>query len=141
MSGTTRALTPARRDAGLRRLRALNRILIGAAVLASGLLTDVAAKAFPGHKRTVRTAPALPASAHTPARHRPHHARRHRHAARHRLSAPAQAPAATTPTPAAPAATTPAPAAPATTTAAPPPPTATQAAPTPAPAPVVSGGS
>jgi hypothetical protein len=128
MSGTTRALTPARRDAGLRRLRALNRILIGAAVIATGLLADVAAKAFPGHRRAVRSAaPAQPASAHTPARHRPHHVRHRRHAARPALRAPAQAPAAT--------------AAPPATSAAPQPPTATQAAPAPAPAPVVSGGS
>src|ERR1700761_3343702 len=110
MSGTTRALTPARRDAGLRRLRVLNRILIGAAVLATGLLTDVAAKAFPGHKRAVRVArPAEPASSGATPRHGHRHGRRHRHAVHHTLSPPAQPPATTT---AAPQSTTAAPAAP-----------------------------
>jgi hypothetical protein len=149
MTRTTRALTTARRDAGLRRLRALNRILIGGAIVATGLLTDVAAKAFPGHKRTV-TAPTLVPARSTAATHRRHHARGHRHEAHHGLSGPAQVPAAATTT-AAPAATTPAPAAttaaPAATTPAPqantPAPQATvpAPAPTPAPSPTVSGGS
>ena len=143
MSGKTPALTPARRDAGLRRLRVLNRILIGAAVLATGLLTDVAAKAFPGHKRAVRAGNATQLAAGTTAHRRSHarrhHAARHRRAAHHALSAPAQSPAAS-PAPAG-TATASAPAA------SPPPsqPTVTQStpapAPAPAPAPVVSGGS
>lgn len=142
MSRTTRALTPARRDAGLRRLRTLNRILIAAAVVLTGLLTDVAAKAFPGHKRTVRrTAVSRTAgvAATTAGRHR-HRERRHRHSAHHALSAPAQAPTSTAATTAAPQGTAPAaPApAPAVTTPAPP---ATGAQAAPAPAPVVSGGS
>jgi len=58
MTRLERPSTPARRDAGLRRLRALNRGLIGAAVAGTALLTDVAAHAFPGHKR-----PATPAAA------------------------------------------------------------------------------
>lgn len=140
MSRTTRALTPATRDAGLRRLRTVNRILIAAAVVLTGLLTDVAAKAFPGHKRTVRrTAVSRTAgvAATTAGRHRQ---RRHRHSAHHALSAPAQAPTSTAATTAAPQGTTPAaPApAPAVTTSAPP---ATGAQAAPAPAPVVSGGS
>jgi hypothetical protein len=139
MSGTTRALTPARRDAGLRRLRVLNRFLIGAAVVATGLLTDVAAKAFPGHKRAVRTSSAArptfgATSGVTATHHGRHHARRLRHAAHHTLSAPAQAPATSTAPASAPPASTPAPQ-----------PTVTQSAPAPAPAPspapVVSGGS
>ena len=51
MSRSLRASAHARRDAGLRRLRIVNRVLIGAAVAATGLLTDVTAHAFPGHKR------------------------------------------------------------------------------------------
>ena len=134
MGGTRRALTHARRDAGLRRLRVLNRFLVGAAVIGSALLTDVAAKAFPGHKRVLRVtspaqgAPSLP-TRHRQRRQAPHH----RHAVHHMLSAPAHTPAATTP-------------APAPTTTSEPPPTTTQAAapapaPAPSPAPVVSGGS
>ena len=83
MSRTMRALTPARRDAGLRRLRTLNRVLVAAAVVATGLLTDVAANAFPGpqapcacHAARPPQRPAADATAssaiarHTPA---PHH--------------------------------------------------------------------
>jgi hypothetical protein len=132
MSRSLRTHAHARRDAGLRRLRTLNRVLIGAAVAGTGLLTDVAANAFPGHKRHVTaTAPSAatrrPARASTggQARHRRrHHARRHKRAA---LRPPAQAPTTAT-------ATTPQPQV-TTTSAAPAP------APQPAPAPAVSGGS
>lgn len=141
MSRHTRSLTARRRDAGLRRLRIANRALIGAAVVFTGLLSDVAANAFPGHKRRVVSTPATTDGAQTPApataatHHRRHHARHH-----HALRRPAQAPSSSqTPT------TTSAPApAPATTSA---PPATTSAvpqstpAPAPAPAPVVSGGS
>jgi hypothetical protein len=149
MSRATRTLTPAGRDAGLRRLRIFNRMLLGAAVAGTGLLTDVAAQAFPGHKRVVRSpVAARPSSsphAAVPAHHRHSGRRHHEHAAHRALKAPAQPPtsstsaqAATTP---APQATTPAPQA---TTPAPqattPAPQATVAQ-SPPPAPVVSGGS
>lgn len=129
MSRSPGASAHARRDAGLRRLRVLNRVLIGAAVAGTGLLTDVAANAFPGHKRKV-TANVPSAATHTPSRtstraprhRRRHHARRHKRAA---LRPPAQAPTtATTTTPQV-----------TTTSAAPAP------APQSAPAPAVSGGS
>jgi hypothetical protein len=143
MSRTTRAFTPAGRDAGLRRLRTFNRLLVGAAVAGTGVLTDVAAQGFPGHKRVVR----LPAAAQTspsvqaavPAHHRHSAGRRHHHTAHRALSAPAHSPtaAATTQqaTTQAPQATSPAPQA--TTPA----PQVTVAQLPPAPAPVVSGGS
>lgn len=133
MSRSLRASAHARRDAGLRRLRIVNRVLIGAAVAATGLLTDVTAHAFPGHKRRA-IATASPARTPAPARRsgaearhrRAHHARHHRRPA---LRPPAQAP--TTATATAPQVTT--------TSAAPAP--APQPAPAPAPAPTVSGGS
>ena len=150
------------RDAALRRMRRANRWLIAGTVVATGLLTDVAAQAFPGRTITRSTDP--PSAVRT-RRPRAHSARqRHRpgthHAAHHALRPPAQVPAARTqaqtPTVAA-AAPAPAP----TTTAAPAPAPPTTAAPTPArapaptaaaapvpstpapsaPAPVVSGGS
>ncbi len=137
MSRFTRTSTPARRDAGLRRLRTLNRVLIGAAVAGTGLITDVAAHAFPGHKRSV-TATAASPSAHvarrTAGENRRHHRRHARHHAPGALRPPAHAPTTTHS-----AAPTPAP-----TTSAPQPaptPSAPQPAPQPAPAPVVSGGS
>src|ERR1700753_4313244 len=96
MSRTTHAWTPAHRDAGLRRLRTVNRILIGAAVVATGLLTDVAGKAFPGHKRPVRTTvPVHTSSGTTGDAHARRHAHRRHHSVHHALSAPAQAPAST----------------------------------------------
>ncbi len=130
MSRFTRVSTPDRRDAGLRRLRTLNRVLIGAAVAGTGLLTDVAAHAFPGHKRSV-TATAATASApearRTAGENRRHHGRHARHHAPRTLRPPAHPPTTThsaTPTAA-------------VTTSTPQP--APQPAPTPAP--VVSGGS
>jgi hypothetical protein len=130
MSRVTRVSTPARRDAGLRRLRTLNRLLIGAAVVGTGLLTDVAAHAFPGHKRavTAKAATASPPATRRAPRHRRSHPGRHaRHHAPGMLHPPAQPP--TTTHSAAPT--------PVVTTSAP------QPAPAPAPtqAPVVSGGS
>ncbi|HET8978690.1 MAG TPA: hypothetical protein VFN87_11070 [Solirubrobacteraceae bacterium] len=138
-------MTPARRDAGLRRLHVLNRVLIGGAVVVTGLLTDVAANAFPGHKRTVGSSSvSQPGAARTSGSHRRHH-RTHHRSAHTGLSAPAQAPSATTGTGTAPAATAPAqtataPAqtAPAQTATAP---AQTVPAPAPAPSPVISGGS
>jgi hypothetical protein len=148
MTPSARAFTPAGRDAGLRRLRTANRLLVGASVAVTGLLADVAAQAFPGHKRTVHAAvatrsPTTPNAA--PAHHRT--AGRPRAHARHaRLHPPAQAPTTSTqqsPGPA-PQATAPAPQitnpAPQATTPAPQV-TAIQAPPPQAPAPVVSGGS
>jgi hypothetical protein len=158
MSRSARTPTPAGRDAGLRRLRILNRVLVGAAVAGTGLLTDVAAQAFPGHKRVVRppvAAQPSPSPAARPAHRRPAHrrhsaGRRHAPAAHRALTAPAQPPASSTSAQAtttpAPQATTPSPQA---TTPAPqattPAPQATvpqpQPQPQPQPAPVVSGGS
>ena len=146
MSRFTRASTPARRDAGLRRLRTLNRVLIGTAVAGTALLTDVAAHAFPGHKRPV-TATAATASTPAPGRTagegRRHHRRRparHNHASG-TLRPPAQPPTRTHAAASTPAVTTSAPqsaaSTPAVTT------SSAQPAPQPAPtpAPVVSGGS
>ena len=134
MSRFTRVSTPDRRDAGLRRLRTLNRMLIGVAVAGTGLLTDVAAHAFPGHKRSA-TATAATASApearRAAAENRRHHRRHARHHRPGALRPPAHAPTTTQ---------TAAPTAAVTTSA---PQTAPQPAPQPAPtpAPVVSGGS
>jgi len=61
MSRRARAYSPARRDAALRRLRSVNRLLIGASLAATGLLSEVAAQAFPGHARVV--ARGVPAAA------------------------------------------------------------------------------
>lgn len=58
------------RDAGLRRLRLANRVAIGGAVALTALLTDVAANAFPGHRRATHapvTAPARSSGATTTA--------------------------------------------------------------------------
>jgi hypothetical protein len=145
MSRITSSFTPAGRDAGLRRLRIVNRMLIGATVAVTGLLTDVAAQAFPGHKRVIRAAVATPPARTLgtagAARHR--HAVRHRERARRKLRPPAQAPSSVSGTTsatvqAAPTTTSaPAPVAPAPAAAAPAP-----VAPAPvSPAPVVSGGS
>ena len=134
------------RDAALRRMRRANRWLIAGTVAATGLLTDVAAQAFPGRTITRSTDPPTTAQTRRPRARSAH--KRHRpethHAIHHALRPPAQAPAAPTqeqtPTVAA-AAPAPAPAPAPTTTAAP------AAAPAPstpapsAPAPVVSGGS
>lgn len=130
MSRSAHPLTSAGRDAGLRRLRALNRVLVAVAVAGMGLLTEVAAQAFPGHKRVVRPpVAAQPTSRARPAvaAHRRHPGRRHHPHVTHRaLKPPAQAPttsASSTQQPTAPA------------------PQTTVAPPPPAPAPVVSGGS
>jgi hypothetical protein len=153
MNRSTRQSSPARRDAALRRLRVANRTLIGAAVLGTGLLTDVTANAFSGHSRHVTTTAAAKASAVAAAPRASRHRRHHRRAHHHGLRAPAHPPTSTsasrttsTATQSAPAPATTTQAAPAaqpTTQAAPAPQPTTQAAPTPAPqpAPVVSGGS
>ncbi|HEX4010253.1 MAG TPA: hypothetical protein VHX62_09605 [Solirubrobacteraceae bacterium] len=138
MGRGTSSFTPAGRDAGLRRLRAFNRLLVAVAVAATALLTDVVAQAFPGHKRVVATPPSIVRAAAPRASART--ARRRtvdrRHAGDDRLRRPAQAPtsAATRHThAAAPQATAPQ----ATTR----PATAAPAPQPAAPAPVVSGGS
>lgn len=61
MTGVFRPHTPARRDAAVRRLRTVNRSLIGLAVLSGAVLTDVAANAFPG--RTIKTVAGTPTTA------------------------------------------------------------------------------
>ncbi len=138
------------RDAALRRMHRANRWLIAGTVVATGLLTDVAAQAFPGRTITRSTDPPTTAQAPRPRAYsaRKRHRRETHHAVHHALRPPAQAPTAPTqeqtPTVAA-AAPAPAP----TTTAAPAPapaptPAAAPAPSTPAPtapAPVVSGGS
>jgi hypothetical protein len=152
MSRITPIFTPAGRDAGLRRLRVVNRVLIGATVAVTGLLTDVAAHAFPGHRRVVTP---RATGAATPATQTGHHARsaaaahHRRHGpAHHALRPPRQAP--TTATVARPRTTSAPPqttqASPQTTPAPPQTTPAPQAAapapqPAPSPAPVVSGGS
>jgi hypothetical protein len=105
------------RDAAVHRMRRVNRWLIAGTVVAAGLLTDVAAQAFPGRtitrttgsSATVRARPAIPAET----RHTYHH---------HALKPAARAPQRRVVTPAPAATSAPAP-------------------PAPAPAPVVSGGS
>jgi outer membrane biosynthesis protein TonB len=82
------------RDAALRRLSHLNRWLIAASAVLTGVLTDVAANAFPGHTR------------HAAATRRSSAARRRHHVAHKPLAPPAQAPqprSASTPEPSAPA--------------------------------------
>jgi hypothetical protein len=140
MSRITPTSTPAGRNAGLRRLRVLNRVMIGATVAVTGLLTDVAAHAFPGHRRVVTSRATGAASPATRARHPARlaagaHHRRH-HAAHHALRPPRHAP--TTASAAAPQ-TTPAPQQ--TTPASPQTTPAPAPQPAPNPAPVVSGGS
>lgn len=109
----------AARDAALRRLAGCNRLLIVGSVLLAGLLTDVAAHAFPGRSPALlkRAAERNAARAHAEHRHLPvHHTR----------------PPARTLGPVPATASAPAPA----------PPPAAAPAPPPAPAPVVvSGGS
>jgi hypothetical protein len=129
MGRGTSSFTPAERDAGLRRLRAFNRLLAAVAVAATALLTDVAAQAFPGHKRVVAAPPssARAATPRAPAR-TARRRTRHRHAGHHRLQPPAQAPTSATTTQ--------------SQSVAPQPPAAQATGPHPAaPAPVVSGGS
>ncbi|HEX3690035.1 MAG TPA: hypothetical protein VHV28_10060 [Solirubrobacteraceae bacterium] len=140
MSRSLRASAHTGRDAALRRLRILNRVLVGGALAATGLLTDVTAHAFTGHKRQLSASapsrtPAPPdasrGGAHPAHHHGGRHARRHRRAAL-RPPARAPAPATSTTTPGTTTATAPQPA----------PVPAPQPAPVPAPpAPTVSGGS
>jgi hypothetical protein len=63
--------TPRSRDAALRRLSRVNRWLIAGSAVLTGVLTDVAANAFPGH--TIRKGSARPTARKALA-----HARRHR---------------------------------------------------------------
>jgi hypothetical protein len=83
------------RDSSLRRLRTVNRVVIGGAVVLTGLLSDVAANAFPGHTRRASAA-TIPATSTgtsagtgsgTPATSSSRHRSRH-----HSLQPPAQAP-------------------------------------------------
>jgi hypothetical protein len=142
MNANQIAFTSSRRDAGLRRLRVANRVMIGVAVGLTGLFSDLAAKAFSGHPkrsaaRARRAAPALDRGhARNPAGSRRRDPARQ---ATPRLSRPTTTPTAPTPTPTPTTTTAPAPA-PAQTVAPTPGPTPTPA-PAPAPAPVVSGGS
>ncbi|HWC87716.1 MAG TPA: hypothetical protein VG388_14350 [Solirubrobacteraceae bacterium] len=146
------------RDAALHRMRRINRWLIAGAVLGAGVLTDVAAQAFPGRtiKRTASSSSgtrALPAKAKSAGRRRTRH-----RAVHHALTPPAQAPkaapqvvepvpgatSAPAPTQSAPAQSAPTQSAPAQSAPAAPVQSAPAPAPVqaaPAPAPVVSGGS
>lgn len=131
------------RDAGLRRMRRINRTLAAAMVALTLLFANAAARAFPGHARAAKSTPPpapssrrLPAhgSATRPVRHRPGgHRARSRHA---------ESPRSATTQHSATSRTTVAPANTATSPALSPPASPPQAAaPSPAPAPVVSGGS
>jgi hypothetical protein len=121
------------RDAALNRMRRMNRWLVASAVVATGLLTDVAAQAFPGQTITRRAESSSRTKPTTALTTVPTHRRlAHHHATHKALTPPSQAPQTqalvqTTSTVATPAPTQPAP-----TQAASPP--VTQA-------PVVSGGS
>ena len=145
MSHTHQPHRSSQRDAGLRRLRQINRTLAAATVALTLLFVNAAARAFPGHVRTGKvTSPSAPSthgastrrSAVRPARG---HATGHATGHRIRLHRAARPPSATTPH-----------AAPRTATAAPdtatspalsPPASPPQSAPATASAPVVSGGS
>jgi hypothetical protein len=60
--------TPRARDAALSRLRRLNRGLIAGSVVATLILTEVAAHAFPGHTQSAAAAvPAATQPAQAPA--------------------------------------------------------------------------
>jgi hypothetical protein len=146
--------SPRTRDVALNRMRRVKRLVVAGSLVLTGVLTDLAAQAFPGH--TVKRAALAPPT--TPARSaaRSHHVRSH-----HRLRPPAHHPRVHHSAPAAPAQSAPAQSAPAQSApaqsapvqsapaAAPAPTPAPAAAPAPtpapaaapAPAPVVSGGS
>jgi hypothetical protein len=135
------------RDAALHRMRRANRWLIAGAVALTGLLTDVAAQAFPGHairRTTVASTGRAGHGSRTAARRR-RHATHHTH--HDALRPPAHPPRSHTTTSAAQSAPAPATAAPAQSAPAPAPaPAPAQSAPAPAPAPaapapVISGGS
>jgi hypothetical protein len=130
------------RDAALNRMRRANRWLITAAVAVTGVLTEVAAQAFPGRTVVRHASPAAVRTGRLPRaalRTRRPEATHHR-AAHAALRPPSRPPRArvhrSAPASAAPAATAPADTTPAASAPAPAP------APAPAaPAPVVSGGS
>jgi len=144
---------PSQRDQALRRLRRANGAILAGAIVTMGVLTDVTAQAFAGHRVTRTTTPAAATSAATtsaatgsvvesaPTRSTPvaghHHRPRHHHAG---LNPPANPPqAATTSAPTGNASTSvPAPSIPVQSA-------AVQVAPAPSvavqSAPVVSGGS
>ncbi len=90
-----RSHTSRTRDAALQRLTHANRWLIAGSVVLTGVLTDVAANAFPGHRRATGSTRAAGAKQkkHTQARH-------------HALQPPAKAPTTSTSTQAAPPVTT-----------------------------------
>ena len=83
--------TPNSRAAALRRLARANRWLLAASVVVTGVLTDVAANAFPGHKKEQRRSAA-----------------RRKHSTHKPLKPPAQAPTTSTQQAPAPATETPA---------------------------------
>jgi hypothetical protein len=149
--------SPRTRDVALNRMRRVKRLVVAGSLVLTGVLTDLAAQAFPGH--TVKRAALAPPT--TPARGA---ARAHRVRSHHRLrppahhprvhnsapvapvqsapvqSAPVQsAPAQSAPVQSAPAQSAPVQSAPAQS--APVQSAPVQSAPAPAPAPVVSGGS
>jgi hypothetical protein len=130
------------RDAALRRLRGVNRWLLAGSAALTGVLTDVAANAFPGHSKRAATPSAKPHHSSSKALKPPSQAPRPATTAQQTTPAPAPAePAAPAESSSpAPAEETPAPAPEAQTEA--PAPETHQEAPAPEPSePVVSGGS
>ncbi|MGZ4274693.1 MAG: hypothetical protein ACXVRP_13145, partial [Solirubrobacteraceae bacterium] len=63
------------RDVALNRMRRVKRLVVAGSLVLTGVLTDLAAQAFPGHtvKRAAITPPPPPARATA----RPHHMRPH----------------------------------------------------------------
>jgi hypothetical protein len=78
------------RDRSLRRLRTVNRVVIGGSVLLTGLLSDVAANAFAGHTRRASAA-TIPATSGSTATAGSTSSSRRR-SSHHSLQPPAQAP-------------------------------------------------
>jgi hypothetical protein len=110
------------RDAALYRMRRINRWMLAGAVVGTGLLTDVAAQAFPGH--TIKRAAGSSSGTSTVPTATTTHRHRTHHRAHHALKPASQAPQPQVVEPA-PVQSVPVPA----------------PVPAPAPAPVVSGGS
>jgi hypothetical protein len=81
------------RDAALRRLRGVNRWLLAGSAALTGVLTDVAANAFPGHSKRAAAPSAKPHHSSSKALKPPPQAPRPATTARHTTPAPAPAPA------------------------------------------------
>jgi hypothetical protein len=116
------------RDAALARMRRINRWLLAGAIVATGLLTEAAAQAFPSRTITRAEPSAAPQPSVTRTGGATHRRHRHNTAKHAALTPPAQVPQPQAQVQ--------------TTTPAPPQPAPSQVAPAPvAPPPVVSGGS